>query len=309
MYPALLKKEDIFQSVSMKDAIDQMEWAFRNLYRFSSKIPIRSHVNFNNTGSSLIMPGYIKDHPYFIVKIINISQIRKPSIIGIINVFDIKTGMLVALMDAASITQIRTGATAGLATKYLSSKNSKYLCVFGTGAQALTQIEAVLEIRDITSIGIIGTSYPKSLSFSKNIEDKYSIDCSPLGQFKIPPESIICTATTSRLPLFSDSEVPPGCHINAIGSYKPSCREIPSDTIIRSKVVVDDLKSCSLEAGDLLIPEKEGKWSMQNIYCELGELVLGLTPSVGNKADTTVFKTVGNAIQDLAIVNFIMGKL
>ena len=83
-----LKKEDIFQSVSMKDAIDQMEWAFRNLYRFSSKIPIRSHVNFNNTGSSLIMPGYIKDNPYFIVKIINISQIRKPSIIGIINVFD-----------------------------------------------------------------------------------------------------------------------------------------------------------------------------------------------------------------------------
>ena len=130
-----------------------------------------------------------------------------------------------------------------------------------------------------------------------------------LNSFDIPQNSIICTATTSQLPLFSEDHVPLGCHINAVGSYKPFTREIPSGTVSRSKVVVDDLRSCSLEAGDLLIPEKEGNWSMKKIYCELGELLLGSDSPRKNNKETTLFKSVGNIIQDLAVVNYIMDKL
>jgi len=307
--PQTLNKQEIFSHISMKDAIKQMEWAFKNIYENSSIIPIRSNIDFTKTESTLIMPGFIPNNPFYIVKIINISSVRKPSIVGTVNVFDFESGKLIALMDAASITQIRTGAASGLATKYLSHKNSKYLCVFGTGVQAFSQIEAILEVRDISSIGIISTSYSKGFSFSKKIEKKFSIECRPLKCFDIPPNSIICTATTSQLPLFSDPYVPNGCHINAIGSYKPSSREIPSDTVVRGKIVVDDLKSCSLEAGDLLIPEKEGKWSMGKIYCELGELVLGFASPRENNKEITLFKSVGNVIQDLAIVNYIMDQL
>jgi len=309
VYPQAIDKKEILSYVSMKDAIVQMEWAFKNIYKNSSNIPIRSKMDITQTGSTLIMPGYIKNNPYFIVKIISISSIRKPSIVGTINVYDSKSGMLIALMDASSITQIRTGAASGLATKYLSNKKSQYLCVIGAGVQAFSQIEAVLEVRDISSIGIISTSYTNSHSFSKKIEEKFSIECLPLDSFNIPPNSIICTATTSQLPLFLDSDVPFGCHINSIGSYKPSSREVPSETVIRAKVVVDDLICCSLEAGDLLIPEKEGRWSKGEVYCELGELVLGLASGRENNKEITLFKSVGNVIQDLAIVNYIMDQL
>lgn len=293
----------------MKEAIIQMEWAFKNIYKNSSSIPKRSHIKFSDNSSSLIMPGFLIQNPYYIVKILNISSIRTPTIVGTVNVFDHKSGKLVALMDAGSITQIRTGAVSGLATKYLSNKNSKYLCVFGTGVQALSQVEAILEVRNISFIGVISTSYSKGCSFSKKIEKKFSIECQALNSFDIPQNSIICTATTSQLPLFSDDHVPLGCHINAVGSYKPFAREIPSGTVSRSKVVVDDLRSCSLEAGDLLIPEKEGNWSMKKIYCELGELLLGSDSPRKNNKEITLFKSVGNIIQDLAVVNYIMDKL
>jgi len=293
----------------MKEAIIQMEWAFKNIYKNSSSIPKRSHIEFSETSSTLIMPGFLTQNPYYIVKILNISSIRKPSIVGTVNVFDYKSGKLLALMDAGSITQIRTGAVSGLATKYLSNKNSRYLCVFGTGVQAFSQVEAILEVRNISSIGIISSSHSKGCSFSEKIEKKFSIECKALSSFDIPQNSIICTATTSQLPVFSDVHVPRGCHINAIGSYRPFAREIPSDTVSRSKVVVDDLKSCSLEAGDLLIPVKEGNWSMKKIYCELGELLLGSDSPRKNNKETTLFKSVGNIIQDLAVVNYIMDKL
>tara|TARA_S200000501_G_scaffold361441_1_gene389668 strand:+ start:814 stop:1743 length:930 start_codon:yes stop_codon:yes gene_type:complete len=307
--PKIIKRKEILSNISMKEAIIQMEWAFKNIYKYSSIIPIRSHIEFSENSSTLIMPGFLSKNPYYIVKILNISSARTPSIVGTVNVFDFKSGKLIALMDAGSITQIRTGAVSGLATKYLSNKNSKYLCVFGTGVQALSQVEAVLEVRDISSIGVISTSYSKGCSFSKKIEKFFSIECQTLDFFDIPQNSIICTATTSQLPIFSDADLPFGCHINAIGSYKPFAREIPSNTVSRSKVIVDDLRSCSSEAGDLLIPEKEGNWSMEKIYCELGEMLLGSSSPRENNKEITLFKSVGHIIQDLAVVNYIMDRL
>ena len=293
----------------MNHAIKQMEWAFKEIYKFSSKIPIRTHINIGERQNSLIMPVFLPSSQYFIVKIVNIRSDKIPSIVGVINVFDVNSGDLIAIMDGGSITQMRTGAASGLATRYLSNEDSKDLILFGTGSQALYQIDAVLEVRDISFIGVVGSSAKKSNSFSKIIKNNYSIECSPIKSSEIPGNSIICTATTSQLPVFSDEQIPPGCHINAIGSYQPSSREIPSSTILRSKIVVDHLKMCILEAGDLIIPKEEKIWSFENIYCEIGELVLGLAPSRENKKEITLFKSVGNAVQDLAIVNYIMRKL
>ena len=304
-----IKKENIFSLITMEEAIFQMEWAFKELYKISSKVPIRNLINFSKTESSLIMPGYANNNPFYIVKVINIYSKQSPSIVGIVNVFDTATGELVAVMDGGTITKIRTGAASGLATKYLSNKNSKTLIIFGTGSQAYQQIEAVLTVRRISFIGIIGSNQSKSYVFSKKIKTIYSVECCPIKTTEIPKNSIICTATTSQLPVFFDDEIPSGCHINAIGSYQPHTREIPSNTIMRSKIIVDHFDSCTREAGDLIIPKKQNGWSFKNIYCEIGALVLGLKPSRENNKEVTLFKSVGNAMQDLAVVNHIMQKL
>jgi ornithine cyclodeaminase/alanine dehydrogenase-like protein (mu-crystallin family) len=119
---------------------------------------------------------------------------------------------------------------------------------------------------------------------------------------------IICTATNSCEPVFEHQYVKPGAHINGIGSYKPSCREIPGETIAKSKLIVDQMKAALSEPGDILIPLKEGLIDSNHIYAELGEIVSGKKQGRISDEEITVFKSVGIAVQDLALAKFILDK-
>ena len=110
---------------------------------------------------------------------------------------------------------------------------------------------------------------------------------------------VACMATTSRVPVFQDCEVPDGLHINAIGAFKPEDREVPGATVGRSLVVVDDLDSAMEEAGDLLIAIEERKFSREAIHADIGSLVLGRAGGRSDPSQVTFFKSVGIAAQDV----------
>jgi ornithine cyclodeaminase len=119
---------------------------------------------------------------------------------------------------------------------------------------------------------------------------------------------IICTATTSATPVFADSEVASGTHINAIGSYKPNMREIPPETVLRSYVVVDQIAAAWEEAGDLILPLSAGLIGIDHIRAELGEIVAGTKPGRPHPDTVTFFKSVGIAIQDLAAASRVLAN-
>ena len=119
---------------------------------------------------------------------------------------------------------------------------------------------------------------------------------------------MICTATPSKKPLFDHSDLNLGVHINAIGSFKPHMQEIGIETVINSKVIVDNREACEVEAGDLIIPVEEKKWSFNLVHGELGQVILGEVSGRDSDDEITLFKSVGNAIQDLALANLIMKK-
>ena len=117
---------------------------------------------------------------------------------------------------------------------------------------------------------------------------------------------IICCATTSNVPVFHDADIQPGTHINGVGPFKEKMQEIPSETICRSKLVVASRKACMAEAGDLMILLKKGLISEQHINPEIGETSGGQRQGRTNRNEITVFKSVGNAVQDVAVADIVL---
>lgn len=222
---------------------------------------------------------------------------------GTVLVSDAETGTPRALLDGVSLTAIRTAAACGLATDLLARPDSSVLAVFGSGVHARTQVEAMRAVRPITEVRIYN---PNTGSAEAMAAELSRSDSAPDGIRAVGsvPEAldgadVACMATTSRVPVFQDCDVPDGIHINAIGAFKPEEREVPGATVGRSLVVVDDLDSAMEEAGDILIAIEEGQFSREAIHADLGGLILGHFGGRSDPSQVTFFKSVGIAAQDV----------
>jgi ornithine cyclodeaminase len=176
------------------------------------------------------------------------------------------------------------------------------VAVFGAGAQGRTQLEAACSVRKIEKAWIFDTSVEAAKVFVKNMagvgaipRELYVAD-SPTKA--VSEADIICTATTSNTPVFSDEDVKPGTHISAIGSYTPEMQEVPAELVARALVVVDSRTATLAETGDFLKPIRAGLFDEEHISTELGEIVLGRKPGRASSDQITFFKSVGVAVQD-----------
>lgn len=308
----IISDREVEERISMKRAIELMQEAFVQISQRSARVPVRSSLNSNdNKGRVLFMPAYSPVYNLFGIKTVSVfpENTKKglPSIHGKILVFDDQSGIPKGLLDAEYLTALRTGAASGLATDLLAHPNSKVLAIFGTGAQSRTQVSAILEVRKIEEILIYGTSLEKSIRFCEYIENKHNIKCQAATNKKqLATADIVCTSTTSSKPLFTIGQLKPGVHINGIGSFKPDTHEIASEIIQQSLLIVDHKESALSEAGDIIIPINEKMITETHIHAELGEIIQGLKKGRTKTNQITVFKSVGNAVQDLAIAHFLL---
>jgi ornithine cyclodeaminase/alanine dehydrogenase-like protein (mu-crystallin family) len=298
----------------MNEAIEAMKTAFVQLSNGEAIIPTRLSTDVpKKNATSLVMPAYSLKSPYYTVKIVSVNysnpQKGLPLLHSSVQVFDASKGNMVATLDGESVTAIRTGAVSGLATGMLAKKDAKVGAIFGTGVQAKSQVEAILVARNLEKILVFSRTKKSAELFCNLIYDTFSIKASIGDKDSLKEADVICTATPSKKPLFDLGDLSMGVHINAIGSFKPYMQEIPVETIINSKVIVDKIESCKVEAGDLIIPIEEGKWSFDMVHGELGQVILGEVSGRDSDSEITLFKSVGNAIQDLALANIIMKKI
>jgi ornithine cyclodeaminase len=127
------------------------------------------------------------------------------------------------------------------------------------------------------------------------------LDVASTAKEAVSEADIVCTATTSTTPVFLDSDVKPGTHINAIGSFTPQMQELPAETVARALLVVDSREAVWAEAGDLIIAKKRGLISEASVHAEIGEIVAGAKPGRSSDDQVTLFKSVGNAVQDVSV--------
>ena len=308
----VLKESDIAPIITMTDIISADKEALSIYSNHQSNIPLRTNINIPEyNGQCLFMNGYAAPVKALGVKIVSVypDNINKnltsvPSTMVLVNA---ETGIVNALIDGTYLTRLRTGAITGLATDILSRKDSKILALFGTGGQAITQLEAILTVRKIELVKVYDIVYERAYEFAKRMTALYSkkFNNVKIMAFKSSDETvenadIITTVTTSKKPVFKSDKVKNNVHINGVGSYTPEMCEIPEDIVVKAnKIYVDTKDGAISESGDLIGPIKKGLIKVEKINGELGEVINGKIKGRENDEEMTFFKTTGSAVLDL----------
>jgi ornithine cyclodeaminase/alanine dehydrogenase-like protein (mu-crystallin family) len=302
-----LSAEDVRKSLPMAEAVEIMKRAFAYLSAGQAVVPPRIHLDVcDGRGVALFMPSYLPAAERIGLKMITLCGDNParglPRIQALMCVLDATTGTPLAMMDGTVLTAIRTGAASGAATDLLARAESCTAAIFGAGVQGRTQLEAVCAVRPVRKAWVFDVSRELAESFAQDMGPALHIDVQTAGSAAeaLRDADIVCTATTSKTPVFSDGEIRPGVHLNAVGSYQPDVQEIPVETVLRALLVVDHRASALEEPGDLLIPLAQGLFREDHIHAELGELVAGSKPGRTSPETVTMFKSVGVAVQDLA---------
>lgn len=314
----ILSRSDVSQAVTMAQAIRAVKKAFIQLSSGKAEVPLRTHIPVKKAkGGTLIMPAYLTDNSILGAKIVSIFPGNKrkklPTIHALVVVLDAMTGRPKAFMDGTYLTSLRTGAASGVATSLLARKNARVATIFGAGIQGRTQLEAVCTVRPIEKVWVYDVITKAARDYVREMKTRGSpvpvnIFVARSAREAVREADIICTATTSFRPVFSDSDLKPGAHINGVGSYTPEMQEIPARTVVRSKVVVDSLQASLAEAGDLLISIEGGLISDKHIHGEIGEVAAGKIPGRESEGETTFFKSVGLAVQDMAVAELALRR-
>ena len=217
--------------------------------------------------------------------------------------FDAADGRPRAVMEAHWLGQMRTGAASGLATKYLARREASVFTVIGAGSQAPTQVLAVAAVRTLREVRVVSRDPAHRDALVGELKRSLpgTIGIRPAGSMRdaVDGAEILTTITSASHPIFPGEWLQAGQHLNVCGSNFPDRREIDGRVVARADLVVaDDVEAARLEAGDLLLAEREGQLDWGRVH-SLREVVAG---STGDRqpSDVSLFKSVGLAIEDVA---------
>lgn len=307
----VLNREQVRDLVPMPDAIELMKTAFAELSAGRTVSPLRTVVSLpGREGDTLFMPAYVPAMDALGLKTVSVfrrnPQRGLPVIHAIVGLVDPETGQPLAIMDGTYLTALRTGAVSGAAADLLARPDSRVLTAIGAGAQGVTQIVAVCAIRPIERVIAVDVHQGALARLRETMEREWPeiaarLETTTDTAAAVRAADVICTATTSSSPVFRDEDVRPGAHISAVGAYTPEMQELPAETVARATVVVDAIEAALAEAGDLIVPLETGLVTRDHFARELGMVASGTAPGRTSDDEVTLFKSVGNAVQDVVV--------
>lgn len=303
----LLSLNDVKQSITMLEAIRATEGAFMQLARQEAQLPLRTGITIDaEQALTLTMPAYLEKDKALGLKVVSVypnnRTKNKPVITGFIMLLDANTGEPKALIDAAYLTALRTGAISGLATQYFASETARHAAIIGSGVQAETQLEAIAAVRDIKQVSVWSRDIKNAQKFATKYASQFDINvCEQVSQ-AVCDADVICTATSSTEPLIQLHDVQTHAHINAIGSHTPMMREVSDELLGQAAVIADQAQAVLAESGEIISALKHNQLK-QNSIIELGDWLLHKKSDYKN--NLSVFKSVGLSIQDLSVASVV----
>ena len=300
----ILNADEIARALPMEQAIASMQIAMQALSSGQADIPLRTHLEAKQ-GTTLVMPGWVNhgDQESLAVKVVSIfngNQSRGlANILGLVHVLDPETGEPVAILNGAAVTALRTAAVSGAATFHLANPDASQLAIIGSGPQAKSHFHAMCAVRPIKRARFFSPRRAHVERLVASLDTQVELHIAESSESATCDAEIICTTTNSNVPVITNESVADGCHINAIGSYKPDVVEIPAAVIQRARVFVDHKKTALSEAGDLIQPLQRSEITNQHLIGEIGELFLGQIAGRLHADNLTLFKSVGNTIEDV----------
>jgi ornithine cyclodeaminase len=301
----IITAEEVYSSLSMKDAIEAMKIAFGAYSSGKSTVPLRSKIE-TEKGITLLMSASLTESKELAVKLVSIYDdnpaLGYPRISALVMVLDPETGRPIALMDGESLTALRTGAAGGLAADLLSRKDSKITALFGAGIQGRAQLKAAMTVRNLEIIHVYDPNQDACEKLTQEVElwqPAPEIHIAKSPRKAVENADIVITATPSKVPVFDGQDLKPGTHVTAIGAFTPEMQEIDEFTIKKARVFVDSREASLAESGELIK-------SNAKIDAEIGEVVNGDKPGRQNEFEITFFKSVGIATQDVAAASAVL---
>ena len=301
-----------------------MRIAFGELSAGTATVPVRAHLE-SARGPMLVMPAVLGNHGALGTKVVSVFPDNPargvPMVQGAVLLLDAETGHPRALLDGASLTEMRTAAGSALATELLAPPGADTLAVFGAGAQGRSHVELLARTRRLREVRIVSRSGISADHLAARLSEAAD-SLTPADGTGPPPvlravrdpaealdgARLVVTATSSTRPVFDARDLEPGAHVNAVGSYRPDMQELDADVVRRSRVVVDQREAAWAEAGDLIVPLEAGLIGKDIVDAELGAIINEEAPGGRGDHDFSIFKSVGNAAQDIAIAEAVVAS-
>lgn len=310
METLLLRDDQVKKLVTMPEVIKAVESAFEQKGLGRVQMPAKIFLYFKKFNGDLrTMPSYLENLDISAVKIVNVhpdnpSKNKLPTVIAVITLVDPSTGFPLAIMGGTTLTDMRTGAAGGVAVKFLAKKNSKIVGLVGAGAQARSQLMALIEVyKKLDEVRVWSRNPETRKIFVAEAEKNYGHLCSFIAEESVrktvEDADIVVTTTPSRTPLVMDDMVSAGTHINSIGADAIGKEELDPHVFHRAKIVIDDWEQAS-HSNEKNVPLmlRDKIITKDDVWAEIGEIVAGLKPGRVSEDEITIFTSTGLAVQD-----------
>jgi ornithine cyclodeaminase/alanine dehydrogenase-like protein (mu-crystallin family) len=301
----VLGRKELERLLTPAAVIRAVESAFARYARGEATAPSRLALTAEEGGLLLLMPSALAGTALG-AKLVSVYPKNRerglPTIFATYVLMEPGTGRPLALLEGGFLTGIRTGATSALAARYLARPDSRVIACFGAGVQAAFQLRCLAAVFALERVLVVGRSRERTERFCETMARELGV---PVTLASTPREAVrqadlVTCATTSPTPVFAGTDLRPGTHVDAVGAFRPETREVDTETVTRARVVVDTYAGAWEEAGDVLIPIKEGAISRSSVQADLAELVTGAKPGRQGRDEITLFKSVGFALEDAA---------
>jgi ornithine cyclodeaminase len=303
----IITAADMDRVMPMSETIEAMDRVLRALARGEVVLPLRSMVKLPDQSGLLgLMPAVLGDPEVMGLKVVTVMPGNHGTELdahqGAVMIFETRRGQPLAILDATSVTRIRTGAVSGVATRALARENAGDLAILGSGTQATSHLEAMAVVRKLRRIRVWSRDPASARRFAEREGKrlKLELEVAASAEDAVRGADLVCTTTSSREPILRGEWLAAGAHVNAVGACFPTTRELDTRAVKRARLVVDRRESALNEAGEILIPCAEGAITESHIVGELGEVLIGRVPGRQSAGEVTLFKSLGIAIEDLA---------
>lgn len=298
--PLYLTESDVAHLLPMGECIALLRAAFARLARGEALNQPRRRLILPTRSALHYMAG--ADGGYYGIKVYSTNPGHEPHFRVLL--YRAADAALLAIFEANSLGQIRTGAASGLATDLLARPDARALAVIGSGFQARAQVEAMLAVRRFERVRVWSRSAEKRESFAADCARSFGavVEAAATAEDAVRGADVLVTATSSGTPVVASEWVADGAHVNAMGSNQAQRREIPTELVHRAGlIVVDSIEQSRMESGDLLLALSEHDWSR---VVELQDVVAG-RPGRTRTEEITIFKSNGLAIEDVVAAGYV----
>jgi ornithine cyclodeaminase len=311
----VISQDDVERLLPMPACIDLVERALVETSKGRAVLPLRQAVWMpDRTGMIGLMPGWLGEPASLGIKIVSIFPGNHgtpyDSHQGAVLLFDTQHGQTLAMIDASSITAIRTAAASGVATRALARSDAGDLAILGSGVQAATHLEAMAAVRTLRRVRVWSRSRDNARRFADLVGPRFKLTVEVMASAReaVAGADLVCTTTAAKEPILEGAWLAPGTHVNAVGACFASARELDTAAVARSRLVVDCRESAVNESGDFLLAKRDGAIGDDHIAGELGEILLGRVAGRRSADDITLFESLGIAVEDLAAAHHIYSR-